>query len=443
MDTYQTPEPNDLSRRRFLCKSLAATGVVAAAALGNSSPAWAQAAPAAAASKPEDLKTAAERTYRSLKAVFEKDRNYWRLGQTFDTVIDYLLIAHLNDGEAGAFGKLALECYAASKGSWYDDYAWWAIANLRASQNKPLFGEDTAQFYTYSLDCWKRMVPASTIWEKAKTAPNLQAAKPAVEGGVWNHGYDVADNGIYNPLNPAGDCLAGYQNTVTNALYLVISARLARQAAPGDSSYREAMEREYHFLQSWFTMARPGFDPLLNVYADTKDKAVVRERVSCYDSGSKLRGYVSNLAWTGDQGLIIGGLVERMEIVKKADPSYPFMLSVVRQILAGVMEYLAVDGVLLPWWPDPAIGTCPKKPGGDPEDYRTGIAVFLRYLLHVKRLDNEDLQGAVAPYAAFVLKNAKRVIQSPSSSEGNVDAVMVNLTNDLGILTAALAFGRR
>ena len=185
-------------------------------------------------------------------------------------------------------------------------------------------------------------------------------------------------------------------------------------------------------------MSRAGFDPLLHVFSATKDKAVVRERISCYDSGVKLNSYRPDLAWAGDQGLIIGGLLERMEIVGKEDPTYPAMLTVVRQILAGTREYLAVDGRLLPWWPDPSPGTGGRRPGGDPEDYRTGIGAYMRYLLHVHLLNHEDLTQDLSVYHGFVYGNAQHVLQSPSPTDGNVDAVMVSLTNDLAILTAAM-----
>jgi hypothetical protein len=70
----------------------------------------------------DELKKAAQRTYEDLKHVFQKSRDYWKLGHTFDTIIDYFIVTDGSDGEAAVFGKLALERYTASRGSWYDDY---------------------------------------------------------------------------------------------------------------------------------------------------------------------------------------------------------------------------------------------------------------------------------------------------------------------------------
>ena len=387
------------------------------------------------------LKKAAQRTYEDLKHVFQKSRDYWKLGHTFDTIIDYFIVTDGGDGEAAVFGKLALERYTASHGSWYDDYAWWAIANLKAAQHQHLFGDDTAKFYDNCIQDWHKMAPAATTWDLAQNNPKFRALKPAIAGGVWNHTYDFGDNAGYNPLNPKGDALGGYQNTVTNGLYLVLAARLARhtgQTDKIDNPYRAAMEREYKFLQSWFTLSRPGVEPLLTFYSDDKSKAVVRERISSYVSGLKVHGYRSDLAWAGDQGLIIGGLVERMEIVKKGDPTYSAMLAVTRQILAGVREYLAVDGRLLAWWPDPPPGYCLRRPAGDPEDYRTGVAVYMRYLLYVYLLNNEDLRPDLLPYTGFVHTNARQAMQYPSLTDGRVDSTMIALANDLAVLTAAI-----
>jgi hypothetical protein len=380
----------------------------------------------------DDLRKAAKGTYLQLKEVFSKSGNYWRLGHAFDTIIDYFVSSGDEDGEAAVFGKLALERYRVTQGAWYDDFGWWAIANLRAAEHDQLFGDDSARFLNNCLDGWNRMAPCTTVWEQDQKIPGFQVLKPAVEGGAWNCANAPGNNST-NPLNPNGNPLGGFQNTVTNSLRLVLSTRLARHI-PNIDQYKVASDAAYHFMSGWLSMSRPGFEPLLNVFSSDGKKAVVRERVSCYDSGVKLRGYRSDLAWTGDQGLVIGGMIGRMAMVTKSDPDYPAMLMWVRQILAGVPVYLARDGLLLPWSPDPA-------PGGDPEDYRTGLAVYMRYLLYVYLLQDEDLLEALSPYKGFVYNNANQVLQHPANTTGNIDDVMGLLTNDLAILSAALVIG--
>ncbi len=81
--------------------------------------------PTLPASKKVDLTTAAQDTYAKLKDVFQQDRNYWRLGQTFvtanarhvmeypsimDRSVDATMVTLTNDGvragrSATAFGQ--------------------------------------------------------------------------------------------------------------------------------------------------------------------------------------------------------------------------------------------------------------------------------------------------------------------------------------------------
>jgi hypothetical protein len=78
----------DLARRRFLRSSVA----FGAAVVERGLPAQSDIPPAVP--KSVDLATAAQETYIKLKDVFQRRRNYWRLGQTFDTFIDYVAITH-------------------------------------------------------------------------------------------------------------------------------------------------------------------------------------------------------------------------------------------------------------------------------------------------------------------------------------------------------------
>jgi hypothetical protein len=63
----------------------------------------------------------------------------------------------------------------------------------------------------------------------------------------------------------------------------------------------------------------------------------------------------------------------------------------------------------------------------------------MRYLLSVHGMNNDELKSDLVPYQKFVAANAQHVLEYPSASHRNVDAAMVTFTNDLAILTAALA----
>ena len=138
------------------------------------------------------------------------------------------------------------------------------------------------------------------------------------------------------------------------------------------------------------------------------------------------------LAWAGDQGLILGGLVDRMRYTSSA-MEYAEMLGTAVQILGGVRDHLAVDGILQPWTP----GQPP--PAGDEGDYCTGVAVCMRYLLYAWQ-NNTDLHVELAKpaYQQFIRTNAERVIAQPSDC--NTDE-MANLINDLAVLVTAIGMG--
>jgi hypothetical protein len=375
----------------------------------------------------DEIKKAAHDTFVVLKSLFQDPscNVNWRLGHSFDTIVDYLVT---NPADADGFGKIAIAKYADVKNHWYDDFGWWSIATLNASQHKDLFGAVVCgQFQKIAVSCWTSLGAATGVWDKWKANELFAPLEPNFPGGVWNSDWDSTAGAGCNPLNPK-DELCGYQNTVTNGLYLVSASRLHRFF--NDGKYRAAAEREYAFLLRWFINTRSS---LLNYYdLNDKSRAVVRERVPRYKSSAKVYGYRPTFAWAGDQGLILGGLVDRM--LNEPDPNDQ-MLGFAENILAGTKEYLTVDGILLPWWPDPA-------PDGDRYDYRTGTGVFMRYLSYAyqSKLKKPDLKTYLTKnYWDFVRENVEYVLQYPSPKTGtDPNALLITLTNDLATLVAGI-----
>lgn len=381
----------------------------------------------------DDFKAAARKTYANLKPAFEVEPKlyFWRLGHAFDTIIDYFLTTDRTD--ANVFAPIAMRKYEEQGGDWYDDFGWWGIAGLKASSTN-LFGGSNVVFRSYALDCWSKMDSNAPYgWERADQV-KFNDFKPLFDGGVWNH---VVDGGC-NPSDV--NSLCGRQNTVTNGLYWVLTARLYLDKVVSKidplktRTYLADATLEHQFLEQWFDLTDPDKSLIYHYQADPEKGAVVRERVSTFHSGKMDAGYRPDLAWAGDQGLILGGLVDRMLIVGKTSPEYERLLATARKLLAGTKDYLADKetdkrGILLPWRPDPA-------PGGDNGDYWTGIAVYMRYLLSA--FQNEDLKEDIQQkdYQDFIRANAEYVVEHPNRSQSN-DTV-VNLTNDLAILVAAI-----
>ena len=352
-----------------------------------------------------DYKKAAIEKFAELKPTFAAGTNYWQLGHSFDTIIDYFVNVHPAD--AKGFAQTALDRYTNTKPSWYDDYGWWGIAALKASQHPDLLGPPGA-FQKPALACWGAMTKlALTVWKR--DGARYPDYGPRFTGGAWN--FDWSDS---NPKNPT-NTLEGIQNTVTNVLYLVLSTRLAETQQ--QSPYRARADDEFNFLRQWFDLDSDA-ERLL-----APDTGLVRERVSTYASGLQVAGYQESWYWTGDQGLVVGGLVDRMRLMGTHSPDYQYALDTARTVLAGVLEYLVEpdDGTLCAWRGS-------AVPRNDTEDYGTGPGVFMRYLLYAYQ-QNADLRADVLSCLDVVEKTAK----TPST----VSNELVNQTNDLAALVTA------
>jgi len=399
----------------------------------------------------EDYGRAAVDRKLKLKEAFKNHTIFWQLGHAFDTMHDCFVWNNLAP-EPMNFAKVVLNKYlnrhSLVNGEydtgrdpwWYDDYGWWGIAALRASRAPKIWGEEYADYFEGIADlCWQPMFRnAPYVWKNADQNFFKDYA-PKFRWGVWNWLYSRDE--IYGiPFTPSipgmQDGLRGIQNTVTNGLYWVLTARLFH--ATGNSYYSDVVDKILEFLRLWFSLDNDDYR-LLNFYDSGRtDKAVVRERVGLYASGNVVPGYRANFAWTGDQGLVLGGLVDQMKIVGQGS-EYAALLDLAKKILAGVKDHLSdpKTQLLRPWAPytDPDNPDSDHgAPGGDVDDYMTGVAVFMRYLLYAFQT-NADLKSYMATlgYRDWVCKNADYVLKHPADA-----TKLIYLTNDLATLVTAV-----
>ena len=100
----------------------------------------------------------------------------------------------------------------------------------------------------------------------------------------------------------------------------------------------------------------------------------MRERIStytfCKNDWPKVQGYLPEAAWCGDQGLILGGFLDYLQV----NSSDPVAQSLPKQIMNGVFSRMVNDQkVVLPM--------TEAMNGIDDDDYNCGSGVFWRYLL--------------------------------------------------------------
>lgn len=244
-----------------------------------------------------------------------------------------------------------------------------------------------------------------------------QLTPPRFPGGVWQ--YDLFTNArstpgspqagwvgplecVFSTSNPRSESLGPYQNTVVNGLYFMLAQRLLALDPANRSAYAPAVQAEYGFLRNWFGYDQgfslptapgascPGgcdnYQALLRVFpppqkaAKSGMPALVYERVSTYAAPegsnapySLVESWSPTTFWTGDQGLVLGGLID----FANANPNDDMSPVVAPMIVKGVMsQMVAADNSVAPWL---GLG---RAPGGDSGDYLSGTGTFMRYLLY-------------------------------------------------------------
>ncbi|HEY2071029.1 MAG TPA: hypothetical protein VGG48_15845 [Rhizomicrobium sp.] len=372
---------------------------------------------------------AMEEAFQGLWKEIQKKGNFWTYGHAMDTALDYL--AYRGKAYATSYGPAATDIIKPGHmtgEAWYDDDGWWNVAALKAYVLAPQLGWEKQQqaFLDFCLAKWERFNKyAPEIWTKpfcqSGTAPYSGLA-PKYPGGVWNTGWQVPGHTLppgqefwgssrTRPWSESGDRLGGFQNTVTNGLRFVTGQRFYMHKIPAETYTKD----QRGFFLYWFSDPH---EPLLN-RSDSTDHgrnpatgqprrhpakgAVVRERVGQYaDPSVEVVGYDPDMAWAGDQGILLGACIDFVTNNPDIPPTSIF-LTTAKDIIAGVTSYLVDDKGILQHWP---MGS--SAPGGDDKDYVTGTGAFMRYLLYAYN-NNADIKAMFAPgsdYAQFVKINA-------------------------------------
>jgi hypothetical protein len=361
--------------------------------------------------------------------------SFWKLGNSFDTMVDFLEM--IDPSSANDVAEIAVVQLNASlkalkggyDGAWFDDFGWWSAATARALQ-KPFFSPDAkAKFHNILDQCWPRFTKnAPFVWERRKpgtvsptTGKLFDDCGPAVDGGVWN-AYWLATPATYRgPDNgdPTDGALIGIQNTVTNALYLMAAHRLSAT----DLAARQAAEKELQFLLTWFDQKESALWWKLD-----DDAGLVRERVGYYAHVKPAPGFQERWFWTGDQGLMLGNLSDAM-LAAQPGLRGPY-LSRAQHLISGVRQRL-VDGsnVVKDY---SATGSVP---GDDRSDYQVGSGVFWRNYLYVWNT-NPDLRTFLqrSEYTAMVRASADAAAKPLTGNES-----IETLTNQTAVLVTATA----
>ena len=352
----------------------------------------------------EQYEKQAATAFSNLLKIFKGWGNGWQVGNVFDTLTDYVRYYPKAEPTPGAVVTAARERWNNSgvQGSmcWYDDWGWWGIASSKAydPNYRNTFGGYWLEFQQRSNDCWKVMHNGKpekksysykggpNVWENRDdgSVPGYFTssagwAVPRFPGGVWQYDmfHDERPNppecapASSNPSDPKKCKLGPFQNTVMNGLYFVLGIRIV--LAGSGSGDPGAIKNELVFLNTWFNQA--GNESLLQNFSD--NSMLVRERVATYASNDggktypKVEGYTPDGQWGGDQGLILGGLLDYLQLA----PSAPLVQSQAIAIARGVLLHMVdATGIVTPF-------SKHFDDQGDYDDYSCGSGVFWRYLL--------------------------------------------------------------
>jgi hypothetical protein len=358
--------------------------------------------------------------------------NFWRIANAFTTLIDFFVSTEQDGRDFGqTTHKAFLSKNTPDSDWWYDDYSWWGVAFLQAAQHSDRVGYDEATWRGLAQTCWDKMAPATKVWENADK--NIFArAKPRFDGGCWNRYFvPVGEPNACDPLRSTDAWPAcGIQNTVTNTQYLVFGARF---------SQADDAKREYGWLRKWFFDASLSADQkLLASYEGVG--MLVRERVSTYAQAADgtyppALNYDRDRHWTGDQGILLGALLEMVRLDPGGQTEYYF---VARTVLDAVRTKLVNAQLLQPWMPAGTIGSDYLT------DYATGVGVYMRYLQYVASSNDATLKQYISSEASksFIQTNADEVCKSiancPRLPGGSKIEQMECLLNQLAVLNAAI-----
>ncbi|HEU5332262.1 MAG TPA: hypothetical protein VFU73_05855, partial [Actinocrinis sp.] len=397
-----------------------------------------------------ELRDSAQQTYTNLKQYFSESNNYWQLGNCFDTMTDYLLVAGPSFADPQlprmvqrTFDDPATQAYA----GWYDDYAWWAIASAKAYDARfaPIFGPYAAAFTGIAQACWSILdigkgdgvhlgAPAAFTNRDNQTmftdppkipdyfvAPRFDAGRGSGLHGVWQYDifanrreapnwYGPAEgNADSNPSWPPHFWLGPYQLTVVNALYLLAAVRFEQAHRDHRAVPSTAMQLadEYGFFKAWlgYDPARPidGRSSLLEGFSE--GYAVVRERVSTYAQRAngypQVENWDAQTSWGGDQGMVINALAG----YNRLHPGDAMPADVIRRLVSGYIKYMTNStGEPQPYYPITG-----NKLERDEPDYKSGIGVFMRGLLQAYQTPGNPIVPLVpSPTFQSFLRDAVR-----------------------------------
>jgi len=258
----------------------------------------------------EDVKLYGTKAFDCFKEVWDFE-DFWKRANTCDaclSLVDELLIKNPDDIEVKEICKTFqgileknLNYYKSLShdDKWIDDFGWWGLLGVNA---------------------YKFLMKLSDF--------NLAIAYLELSGECWtdmiNHGYDVNENikpvkyGCKNSTSLLPN--VGVKNSVVNTLLFLLSTKLytlyIEKKFSNPDPYLKMAYQQWLWFLNWFELKSYGY---LKSFKDDEGSGLIGERPLAFFNGSDYQDTshpdsTTGSVWTGDNGLLIGGLFELMAV---------------------------------------------------------------------------------------------------------------------------------
>jgi Glycosyl hydrolase family 76 len=337
----------------------------------------------------EDLILYSFKAFKCFKNVWDFD-GFWKRANTCDACISLaaaLIAQKPNDPEVNEVLQTLQEMLeqnlayynTVDRGDmWGDDFGWCGLMALNASNLLKKVGNETlaTKYFNLSYDCWNYMIKHSY--------DNSLDAKP-VAHGCQNNTVNIPTDGV--------------KNTVVNALLMLLSTRLYRFSGQADQPivdrkpFLDMACKQWLWFSKWFE-----YKDKDNVYlkSSKNNAALVGERPLAVDSDYQNishPNWSAGWVWTGDQGLLIGGLLDLLtlkdNLSEYLNPNFDVEIKeILQRLVKGVQEAVIGNGDGLFHEPP-----CLSSYTSYGSEYLGGRGVLVRYMgvYEIKNLLGVDL----------------------------------------------------
>jgi hypothetical protein len=351
-----------------------------------------------------DIKTAAQQGFTLLSSQYQTTdftNNFWFAGNTFHTLLDYMIAAGVDDTkQKPPLLPVAWGLYQTlldQSDWWRDDYGWWGDAFVLAINNRRALGYGGSNydplfrgFLTAADNCWTKMQENWT-----DTAYDAASDNAAGSANIWG--------GVYNYKNPSLQ-LTG-RNSVSNEGYWLLSMGLSK-LQPAVLTYAKGAADAQFWMQQWLARTPTACNGTGQIGILDLQCHVLERPMGTVNAPTWF--------WTGDQGLFVRALLTSGFQVARTESIFTATMA----SLKDGSDVLHENMVFTDYY------------GDFKGDYATGKGIFMRSLIGFDLDPTKPLWTMVMKSAQAVWCNRNQRLPTPDPSR-DANQFTFNWNNNL------------